>query len=555
MKDFFIRFWKHLLAIFVGGSTVAGAALYGAGTSSGPSFGCTFLSSTSRACEEQQAPVQIPAATYTNVWCVAPGLASTMQLGETMSVWASATAYAPDASTQGYATGQFQYRSTWTLTDAGGGNAVWQDPTGSTVPQTLVNLPGANLGPFDAGLVTATVNGSVTECLSVYLGSGGNVQAGASFNDTLYPAFSGGGSSSGGSSSGGSSSGSSSGGSSSGSSSGGSSSGGGVAPTITAITPPFGTNAGGTSVTIAGSAGMSTITSCSIGGHALTGLSCSTSCTGTTASSTAGANSVQCTNPIANSNILTDAYAYWPATGWTLALYGESGVTTSGGNITAWADQSGAGNNFANNGTIAWNANGIATGRGAATFSHGSGTYMTSSSPITTFIGAATTSYTVYIVAYPTTATAGGLEAWDGLLSDNVGYWETSVTSAHNNAAIVDHVPGPDDIAFTQNTGGTNGGLTGYGCPVLVTTRMTGGTITISLNSGSTYTGTVSATALNSGAASTTTRIGSSPSSEMTGQIAAVFAWTGDIGNTADTALRPWFAAYYPQLNSGGCTF
>ena len=253
---------------------------------------------------------------------------------------------------------------------------------------------------------------------------------------------------------------------------------------------------------------------------------------------------------------------YVPAAGWNLALYDGQGVTLSGSNLSTWADvNTSTASTWTANGTVAWTSSAISA-HGAATFTGSTSNYLASSGVIPTFLGATSDSYTIYAVSYPTAAGSGTGETVGCLLCDFGGYFTTGFTTANHNSTSIDHYDTADKTAFTQNGGSTNGGLTGFGCPVLTVMRLNGvdagaGTLTIQQNSGSTFTGSLGGVGpLNSFAATTAARMGASTAA-MTGYVTFLMAWAGDVGNTADTAMRPWFPAAlnYPALNSGGCTF
>ena len=318
-------------------------------------------------------------------------------------------------------------------------------------------------------------------------------------------------------------------------------------PAIDSIQPFFGADTGSTSVTIKG-LNFTTATGATVGGVSLTSFSVvdDTTITGVTGSGTIANADVVVTNA-SGTGTLTEGFTYLPSANWTLALYGELGVTLSGSSVTSWADQSGAGHDFGTSSIEpTFDPNGLGRGKGAATFSNASGTYLTG--PTTgTILGTNSTAYSVYIVCYPTAANAGAAETFDALLGDFNGYWELGVTSTQNNSVVVDHYDGADKISYTNN--GTYGGMD-LVSPMLATVRMTGGnTITVSTANGSHYFGTVSATGIT--VTSSTIYLGNGPSLThgFTGQIAAVFAWSGDVGNTDDAIIRIMLRNYYGLQN------
>jgi hypothetical protein len=114
-------------------------------------------------------------------------------------------------------------------------------------------------------------------------------------------------------------------------------------PTVTSILPDFGTASGGTSFTLTGT-NLTGATVVSIGGVNVTSFTVvnSTTITGTTAAVAASANNTLSVTTPGGTGTKANAFAYLPA-GFAFGFSGDVGMTLSGSNITAWADQSGNG--------------------------------------------------------------------------------------------------------------------------------------------------------------------------------------------------------------------
>lgn len=304
------------------------------------------------------------------------------------------------------------------------------------------------------------------------------------------------------------------------------------AATVTSIAPPFGTQAGGTAVTITGT-NFTGVTSALVGGVPVTSF---VQVNSTTITGVVALASVSNADVSVFGGTLSQGYTYMPSTGWTLAIYGEAGITTSGSNLTGWADQSGAGHNFTTTNNPTWNANGIATGRGAATLTRSSSTAINSASALSAFV--ASNAHSIYVVTNPTSATAGGAEVFDGLFNDANGYLGLGLTSTHSNSAVIDIYDGTDHIAYT------GGGVT-YAAPIVVTTRRSAGTTTIQLNSGGTYGSSFSSNQTSVVSGAVNIGGGTSGTHGMTGQIAAVFVWNNDVGAANDLVIRTFLKNYY----------
>lgn len=129
-------------------------------------------------------------------------------------------------------------------------------------------------------------------------------------------------------------------------------------PVLTAPSPTSGSALGGTALTITGSGfANGNATSVTLAGVACTSFTVvdDTTITCTTPIAAVGSRSLVVVGPAGSSS----AYAFDvvsgtfdPTVDWTSAtcwLYGGAGVTESGGAVSAWADQSGNGNNFIQN--------------------------------------------------------------------------------------------------------------------------------------------------------------------------------------------------------------
>jgi len=328
------------------------------------------------------------------------------------------------------------------------------------------------------------------------------------------------------------------------------------APTVSSVYPPMAAESTATAVTVYGNnftagGGLTGIT---FGGVAATSLvvTSNTTATCTTPASVAYSNAdVVATGP-GGSGTLVEGFTFMPAAAWTLALYGEAGTTLGAGpTISAWADQSGAGNGYDNSTYIAtsapsWNANGLGTGRGAMTTS---GTAYLSGNETYFFIdnsgGDTNGDCSVYAVVAATGANAGSPEFWDCIWGDT-GAWITfGVTSNDGNSAIIDLYNEENADADTIDT---LGGLSFTATQLLSFSVANGGsgsgTVTVSINSGGTYfqSGPVIGTQyqydyMSIGNGSTT--------NYFQGQIGALFIWARALSGPEDAVVRTFFKNYY----------
>jgi hypothetical protein len=118
-------------------------------------------------------------------------------------------------------------------------------------------------------------------------------------------------------------------------------------PTVTAVTPPSGSTAGGTGITISG-AGFITGATVSVGGTAATGVTVSggTTITATAPAHAAGVVNVVVTNPDTQSATLTNAFTYVVPPPTITSMTPTSGPIAGGSLITI------AGNNFVAGATV-----------------------------------------------------------------------------------------------------------------------------------------------------------------------------------------------------------
>ncbi len=126
---------------------------------------------------------------------------------------------------------------------------------------------------------------------------------------------------------------------------------GAPAPTFTSITPNTGPAAGGTAITNITGTGFVSGCTVTIGGASCTSVVFvnSTTLTAVSPAGTSGARNVVVTNPDTQTATGTGAFTYAafsPADVGTLEVWfkGDAGLTKSGNNVTAWADQSGNAN-------------------------------------------------------------------------------------------------------------------------------------------------------------------------------------------------------------------
>lgn len=309
-------------------------------------FGCSSTGLRSQGCEFQWDPVTVDAGTTAVVWTAPVAISSGMQV--------QATVITNDHANSGCDAGfgrcdGFTKKQLVCTYNSGTGQCYW-DGTPAT-PTDLGTVEPVALS--DAGGTLVVDGGALSFVWTCP--SGPNCSVGGTANvNPIRAASSSGGSSS--SSGGSSSSGSSSGGSSSGGSSSGGSSSGGSPPTLTAVAPNVGSSVGGWPLTLTGT-GFTGFTSVTVGGVGVTGCTSSSStsitCTGVpsfgTSNGSTSAQTVTVHTPAgtaSSSSIYTD-YFYLPSNN-TFLFASEStyGVTTSGSNVTAWADFSGSGNNW-----------------------------------------------------------------------------------------------------------------------------------------------------------------------------------------------------------------
>src|SRR5204863_2154972 len=127
-------------------------------------------------------------------------------------------------------------------------------------------------------------------------------------------------------------------------------------PTVSAISPTSGTTAGGTSVTITGTAFQSGA-SVTFGGAAATNISVvsSTTITATTAAHAAGAVNVVVTNTDGQSGTLSNGFTYSAGAPALTSVSPNSGTTAGGSAITVTGTNFGSGATLSLGGTAATN--------------------------------------------------------------------------------------------------------------------------------------------------------------------------------------------------------
>lgn len=145
-------------------------------------------------------------------------------------------------------------------------------------------------------------------------------------------------------------------------------------PVLTSLDYDLADVQGGDSITITGT-GLGSASSCTVGGTSATiTANTATSLTFTTPAKTAGTYDVEVTTP-GGTDTLSSALEFWsPAsiTGISRWWDASRGVTTSGSNVTAWADQAAA-DSFAPQATYepVYSATGFGTGKPGIVFTKG----------------------------------------------------------------------------------------------------------------------------------------------------------------------------------------
>lgn len=327
-----------------------------------------------------------------------------------------------------------------------------------------------------------------------------------------------------------------------------------AAPTVTAVTPEFGSSAGGTAVTIRGT-GFSGggLTGAGIGGTALTGLTVvnDTTVTATTAAHAAANSDVVVTGP-GGSATLSAGFTYMPASGWTLALTGDLGITRSGSNVTAWADQSGAGNNF----TAATAPTFAGGSRGAVVFD-GATTSLVSANALTDFIDAGGAAYSLYVVALPTSVdSSANPEAFDAFLSDHdpalVNFGFLCFGPGTGFAGLTNSIAGNIYIGTDSTVGAGNGSIDLSNIQLSVFSldpAVGGGTQATSVNSGGTFStsltgvGTIATSWQPNLAQIGVTDFGAG--TYLHGKIFALFCWNRKLTSGEDAIVRTFFKNLY----------
>jgi hypothetical protein len=328
---------------------------------------------------------------------------------------------------------------------------------------------------------------------------------------------------------------------------------GGSAPTVASISPDFGSSAGATSVTIGGS-GFTGATAVTIGGTAVASFSVvsDVEITATTAASTV-ANADVVVTTTSGSGTLSGGFTYMPSSGWTLAATTDTGVTTSSGLVTAWADQSGAGNDFTED-----TADGFAQPTYTAgspsfiTFTGTSSTGLICVNPLSSVFASDGSAYSLYAVILPTSANPGIWEAFDAIFGDtNVpsatffGYYEMGVIGPGGspaNSVVVDAYSTGDQVVYT--TGGLN-----FTDIIMASSLMSEATsLDVAVNSGSTYSGTQASPGA-IGFVGNQPGIGTNFSAYLTGNVYAVLAWNRRLDPTEHGVVSNYLKNKYSIPN------
>lgn len=331
----------------------------------------------------------------------------------------------------------------------------------------------------------------------------------------------------------------------------GPSQGGSDAPVVSSISPPFGATGIENTFTITGS-GFTGATAVSIASSFA--VVSDTVITGSTSINLSAANvDVVITNS-AGSGTLTAGFTYLPATGWTTALFGDSGVSASLGLVSTWSDLSGAGNDFtqSSSGKPTWTAP-SGGDRGFLTFD-GSTTQLIGTNTLQEVFAADLTAFSVYAVAWQTSAgnatnpealNGSMLADYDTSMADNYGYYclggaaiglfgHTDTWAANIYDALTDStaIAGDDSLDYSQIQ------LVVHSLDASVG----GGTQYISINSGDTYENDNGSNgAINIGGSLNSLQLGVAGFGSTTsyaGNIYAVFIWNRQLTTDEDTVVK-----------------
>lgn len=311
---------------------------------------------------------------------------------------------------------------------------------------------------------------------------------------------------------------------------------GGIVPMVTDVTPNVGTAAGGTSVTIHGS-NFTGAVSATLGGVAVTSFVVvnDTTITCVTGAGTAGASLVAEVANAQQAGTLSGAWNYLPS-GYVLHLRADLGVTQSG-TVSAWADQSGHGNNFAQATGGAQptyiSAGGSGIG-GQADMVYAGGQYLYGST--TDLVTTAMTAYIVTktsLISFGRAAFGKTYNATEWVIGGGSSSDMRAAVGGNNNAlsngAINDGTPRRYAVVWDQSVSG--GLITEYVNGVAQTTT-------------STFAGTISGVDSNSIGA----QVDTNPSTFANGwfgNIPEVILWPAGLGSSDRAVVDAYLSARY----------
>ena len=329
----------------------------------------------------------------------------------------------------------------------------------------------------------------------------------------------------------------------------------GSSPSISAITLPFGTVSGGTNITLTGSSFTGT-TSVSIGGVNITSLVVvdDNTITGTTATGSVANVDVVATNGI-GSGTLSAGFTYLPTT-WTLGLWGNAGVSTTGDAVATWADQSPSGNDF----TAPFTGPTYVSGSSSYLAFDGSTNSLLSSNPLTDFITSDGSTYAIYVVALTNSANSStNPEGFDAFLSDhdpahaNWGYLtvgpSTGFTSLTNSITSNIYT----GIDSTVGAGNSSIDFTNIQLSVFSLSTAAGGTQSAAVNSGGTFSnsttgvGTIATSWQTNQAQIGTTDFGAG--TFLDANLYAFFCFSAALSTDDDVVVRTMFKNLYSIPN------
>lgn len=330
--------------------------------------------------------------------------------------------------------------------------------------------------------------------------------------------------------------------------------GGSVEPTpvVSSISPPFGATGASNTFTITGS-GFTGATAVSIAVSFV--VVSDTVITGSTSIGLSAANVDVVVTNASGSGTLYSGFTYLPATGWTTALFGDSGVSASLGKVSTWSDISGAGNDFTQSNSSlkpTWTAP-SGGDRGFLTFD-GSTTQLIGTNTLQEVFAADLTAFSVYAVAWQTSAgnatnpealVGSMLADYDTSMADNYGYYclggaatglfgsnDTWAANIYDALADSTAIAGDDSLDYSQIQ------LVVHSLDASVG----GGTQYISINSGNTYENDNGSNgAINTGGSLNSLQLGVAGFGSTTsyaGNIYAFFIWNRKLTTDEDTVIR-----------------